>query len=123
LTTGQVTAVGIAARAAADGEFRLAARYWTGAVEFDFGDSNLCLAIVDGRPAAAASPAPGGQTFRLVAPAEVWAKVLAAVPPPFFNDIMPAAARGMRIEAEPETVWQYYPAVRRLVDLLREAAN
>ena len=62
---------------------------------------------------------PGHLGFR--GPEDVWRKILAAVPPPFHNDIVPARAFGLVQEGEAETFWQYYPAARRAVDLLRGA--
>lgn len=115
---GTSLAARLAGRANADGEFRLAARYWDGNVVFELGQNVLRFAVVDG--VLAEGSAPSGRDIRLVATADVWAKVLAPVPPPYFNDLMPAAAFGMGIHAVPETLWQCYPAVRRLVDLLRE---
>lgn len=117
-----VTAASLAARAAGDGEFRLAARYWDGSLEVDLGNNVLRFAVNDGKLTPAAGEA-GGRAIRLAAPLETWAKVLAPIPPPFFNDILPAAVGGMVIDAEAETLWQYYPAVRRFVDLLREEVN
>ncbi|MGE5596852.1 MAG: hypothetical protein ACM3S1_12575 [Hyphomicrobiales bacterium] len=110
----------LAARAAADGEFRLAARYWDGSLVIDLDGRELAFTIADGRISAGRSGTAMGRDFRLSAPRDVWEKVLAPVPPPFFNDILPASAFGLVIDAEPETVWQYYPAVRRFIDLLRE---
>jgi hypothetical protein len=114
----------LAARCAADGEFRLAARYWTGSLRLDLGDTIADLLLTDG--AVSAAPAPrtavsaGAGHVGVRAPAEVWAKLLAPIPPPFFNDILPAQAFGLVREGDAETFWQYFPAVRRAVELLRE---
>ena len=102
-----------------DGELRMAARYWTGSVRFDLGDEVITLAFEDGRLADAAS---GDQpAITLTAPPAVWDEILQPVPAPFRNDIVPAQAFGLQIGGDPEAFWQYYPAVRRMVDLLREA--
>ncbi|MFN0147961.1 MAG: hypothetical protein ACKVT1_15765 [Dehalococcoidia bacterium] len=111
----------------ADGEFRLAARYWTGTLRLDLGDEAADLQIDDGTvsavgPASGALPA-GTGNVGLRAPAATWAKILAAVPPPMFNDVMPARAAGMELLGDTESFWQYYPAVRRTVDLLRIERN
>lgn len=116
----------VAARLAADGEFRLAARYWTGGLSFDLGDRTLRFTITDGRIAAghqASAQAVGPGSIHLSAPAALWALILAPIPPPFFNDIFPARALGLAVEADPETLWQYYPAVQRAVQVLREEAQ
>jgi hypothetical protein len=110
----------LATRCAADGEFRLSARYWTGSLDVDLDGPVLAFALQDGAISPAADAARSGAHIALAAPREVWKKVLAPVPPPFFNDIMPARAFGLRVSGDDETLWQYYPAVRRLIDLLRE---
>lgn len=115
----------IAAACAADGEFNLMARYWTGALRLGFGDEVVEVRLVDGvvagvdalEGAARASDGPG--SIGVAAPAALWDKILAAVPPPFCNDIVPAAGLGLVISGDDVTFWQYYPAVRRLVELLR----
>lgn len=111
-------------RATVDGEFGLYARYWSGSIAIDIGDKRLAFLLDDGQidvahPGAASGPGHIG----LAAPRDVWEKILAPVPQPFFNDIMPARAAGVVLTGEDETIWQYYPAVRRLVDLVREEWN
>jgi hypothetical protein len=114
----------LAARCAADGEFRLAARYWTGSLRLDLDGTVAYLLLTDGAVRAAPSEPATVQTgtghITVRAPAEVWAKILAPIPPPHFNDILPAQAFGLVREGDAETFWQYFPAVRRAVDLLRE---
>jgi hypothetical protein len=110
----------LAARAARDGEFRLAARYWNGTLTLDLDGSTLRFAVADGAIAASDESPPGPNDIGLAAPHEVWEKILAPIPPPFFHDISPARAFGLRVSGDEETYWQYYPAVRRLIDLLRE---
>jgi hypothetical protein len=119
----QGLATRLANRCAADGEFRLMARYWDGSLRLDLGGEVLSFTVSAGqlRPAPDPVSVPAGRgAIGLSAPTEVWEKILAPVPPPFFNDIMPAQGAGLVREGDPETYWQYYPAVRRLVDLLRE---
>ena len=108
----------IAERCRDDGEFRLAARYWNGSLSIDLDGLRLEFVVVEGA-ISSCSPV-GGPLVALAAPADVWAKLLAPVPPPRFNDIMPARAFGLRVEGDEETFYQYYPAIRRLVDILRQ---
>jgi hypothetical protein len=114
----------LAARCAADGEFRLAARYWTGSLRLDLSDTVIDLLLTEGLVSAAPTPAvevpAGAGHVGVRAPAEVWDKILTPIPPPFFNDILPAQAFGLVREGDAETFWQYCPAVRRAVELLRE---
>jgi hypothetical protein len=113
-----------AQRCAADGEFRLACRYWDGLLRLDVGDLALALTIVDGR-IVDDGPATHATSVRLSGSTEVWDRILAPVPPPFFHDVLPAQAIGaLTLEAAPtETWWQYYPAIRRAIDILREEVN
>lgn len=108
----------------ADGEFVLAARYWTGGLRFDFGSSSAAIELHDGEPrpvsgatGEAAGAGPGWLTLR--ADPAVWADLLAPVPPPFLNDVAPARARGLAVEGDELLWWQYAPAVQRAVELLR----
>jgi hypothetical protein len=109
----------LAPRCAGDGTFRLAARYWTGGVRFVIGDEEevaVCVAGGDVVLPPHEAPAP---TISLSGPRDVWEKILSPVPPPFFNDVVPALEHGLRLQCSPEEFWQYYPAVQRAVDLLR----
>jgi hypothetical protein len=54
------------------------------------------------------------------APADVWEKILAEIPPPHYNDIISAQKFGLRIRGDSETFWQYYAAIRRAVEILRD---
>jgi hypothetical protein len=111
----------------ADPEFGLMARFWTGSLHLDLGHGPVELVLEDGKPVAcgsASGPLPAADEAGVVSiagPAELWDQILAPVPPRFCNDIMPAVALGLRIGGHQETLWQYYPAIRRLVELLREA--
>jgi hypothetical protein len=113
----------VASACATDGEFLLAARFWTGSLRIDLGREAFELVIHDGRIVEARPPdgdPPGGAGhLGFAGPAEVWDAVLSAVPPPYFNDIVPATALGLSRTGEDETFWQYYPAVRRVIELLR----
>lgn len=118
---GRALANRLAERCAADGEFRLSARYWTGSLSIDLDGASLAFVLTEGHiDAVQPGASDGDHHIGLAAPREVWDKVLAPVPPPMFNDIMPARAFGLRVSGDEETLWQYYPAVRRLIDLLRE---
>jgi pimeloyl-ACP methyl ester carboxylesterase len=108
---------------AGDGEFALAARHWTGGLKLRIGDTELALTLNDG----AVSPgAPAGSqgVLEYEGVAEVWAQVLAAVPPRFHNDLMANLTLGLGLSrrGDPVTHAQYYAAVMRAVELLRPAA-
>jgi hypothetical protein len=112
----------LATRCADDPEFGLCARHWTGTLSFVIGDESVVLDLRAGIPSASdtngrAAESPGHVTVS--APAELWSQILEPVPAPYFNDIVPAQAFGLRITGHRETTWQYYAAIRRAVDLLR----
>jgi len=114
-----LTAERIAERCADDGEFRLAARYWDGSLSIELGATPLGFRMAAG----AISPGTGDADVTITAPDNVWQQILAAVPPPGLNDIMPARAFGLQLAGNFEMLFQYYPAIRRMVDIMREEAN
>src|SRR5205807_574130 len=109
----------------ADPEFRLAARHWDGGLQFDIGETTLTVGVRNGEASAEPVSGDDSDVIRLSAPAEVWDHLLAAAPPRFFNDIVPAGAfgfepsLGLSRTGDDLTFWQYYPAVARAVELLR----
>ena len=114
----------LAARCAGDPEFSLCARHWTGALHFDLDQELITLTLRDGVPSATATSDPAGVAHVTVsAPGPVWAEILQPVPPPYFNDVVPAQAFGLQITGDRETSWQYHAAIRRAVDLLRMVKN
>lgn len=100
-----------------DPEFRLAARLWDGTLRIDVGADVHLLNLSAGR----ATPGEAGAAFsydvRVAGPAEGWREMLAPVPRAFYHDLSAAAARhGFALEGDSDA---YYPALRRLVELLR----
>jgi hypothetical protein len=58
--------------------------------------------------------------IRIVGPADGWAKMLLPAPPPFYQDLYGASLHhGFTLEGGIENVGPYYPALRRLIELLR----
>jgi pimeloyl-ACP methyl ester carboxylesterase len=114
-----ISSAHLAARCRDDGEFRLAARHWTGGLRVTVGDEVLEVRVVDGVPNDEAIDDDGVGIIALEGPREVWDLVLAALPPRFYNDIAPATALGIERTGSDLTFWQYYPAVARAVELLR----
>ncbi|MCY4263763.1 MAG: alpha/beta hydrolase [Gammaproteobacteria bacterium] len=101
-----------------DGEFRIASRFWNGGLVLETGDVILAIQLNNGQVSAGV-PAGTEGVIRYTAPEEVWSKLLSATPPPYFNDIEPANAMGLRVDADPILHAQYYGAVKRAVELLR----
>lgn len=117
------TADGLARACAADGEFMLAARYWRGGLVLRIGDTALALTVDDGT-VTAGDPPEGPGVIEYAGPVEVWRRVLADVPPRFYNDLMSALSMdvGLTRTGDPLVHAQYYGAAMRAVELLRPAA-
>lgn len=103
-----------------DGEFRIAARHWTGTLQLQWGDGSVALKLVDGAASEDAGTRSDVGRVSLSASREVWVKFLSSKPPRFFNDIANLAQSGdMLVDADPVLFAQYYPAVTRALELLR----
>jgi pimeloyl-ACP methyl ester carboxylesterase len=105
-----------------DGELRLAARRWNGALRLSIGDEVIGLSFDDGvaRPWSTADV--GVPAVELAGPASTWELLLAPRPPRFLNDVMPAEAAGALVRTGDElSYWQYFPAIARVIELLRAA--
>jgi len=80
--------------------------------------------IQDGRLEPGAGPVgdfPGVVT--LAAPVAVWSAMLEPTPAPFLHDPFGAAHHGFVIGGHLETIAAFAPAVRRLIEVLRQAAH
>lgn len=111
------------AAAASDGEFRIASRFWNATVRFECGGVTQLLEIHDGAPRAVADDAAITTSLTIGATADVWEKMLAATPTPFYHDLFAAVVKhGVTLDAsEGEARTAYYPAMRRFVELMRNA--
>ena len=106
---------------AGDSELLLAARYWTGGLRIGIGDASVEIVFDDGRPIPGPIRGEDG-VVELSAPPSVWERILAVEPPRFYNDIAPAQGVGLRRRGGDVVYWQYYPAVARVIELLRAAS-
>jgi hypothetical protein len=105
-----------------DPEFRLCARYWNGCVRLRVGERLCVLRIADGRVTDLGSDegplAP--RDIEVSAPEQAWRSFLEAVPPPFYQDLVAASIHHeFAIAGDMETLFAYYPAIRRMFDVLR----
>lgn len=109
-----------AQRCAADGEFALAARHWHGGLRLRIGDRTLALTVRNGVATAGLPPAAGG-VLTYQGPEAIWQRLLAPVPPRFYNDLMAAMTMDadLKRQGDPVVHAQYYAAVMRAVELLR----
>ncbi len=113
-----------AQRCAQDGEFQLASRNWTGGLRLRVGEQRLVLRCKDGTPGAElAEDHPAIVEFS--GEESVWAKVLAALPERFHNDVMAnlSVGGGLRRAGDSLKHAQYYPAVMRAIELLRPSVQ
>jgi pimeloyl-ACP methyl ester carboxylesterase len=109
----------LADRANADPEFSHAARDWRMQLQFAAGDDATTLRAVDGAIEVVAADTPlGPHDLRISAAAEDWEKVLAPTPPPGWNGVY--LTRSVTVTGDLLDFGPYYPAIRRLVDLMRE---
>ena len=107
-----------------DPEFRLAARYWNGALEFHIGEQRCVVNLTEGEVTEVGDSVSGPAAPVVIsAPEEDWAKLLELAPRPFYQDFHAASAHhGFRLGGDVETLWAYYAAVRRSADILRAVA-
>lgn len=112
-------------RANEDGEFRLLARFWNASVRIEAGAEHVRVAMRDG-VVAGIEPWGGraASDLTIAAPEAAWREVLKPVPRPFYHDLAAAAAHHeFGLYGDVRHRCAYYPAVRRLVELMREIHN
>ena len=112
----------LARRVNEDGEFRLASRFWNASVRLDLGPESRWLCFREGELREVAScEGEAPCDLQISAPAEEWECLLAPVPRPFYQDLLGAQLHhGFQLSADPIDYAAYYPALRRLVEILRE---
>jgi hypothetical protein len=103
-----------------DAEFRLAARLWDATLRLGIGDASHSLRFEDGslvEVAACEGDAPCDVFIE--ASEDDWRELLAPVPRPYFQDLFGAQwQHGVRLPEDPIAYAAYYPALRRLMQLL-----
>ncbi len=115
----------LAARLDADGEFRVAARHWHATLRLDVGNESHSVSLEDGRVGAVANCDPGSKCdIYIGASQEVWEEMLAPAPRPFYQDLMAAQMHhGVAMNPDFLDFAAYYPALRRLIEVMREARH
>ena len=110
---------------AQDAEFRYTIRHWTASLRLSVGDRHHVIRFEDGavaavEPCGADSPA---DVF-LAGPEEEWRELLRKAPRPFYQDPFFASVHhGIELNSNQLDYAAYYPALRRLVGVLRELAE
>lgn len=108
-----------------DPEFRLAARFWNMVLRLHLGEDAYLLHIKAGQiaevvPWQAHHMLWVSWDVSITASADEWAQFLAPIPQPFYQDLWPATIyHGFTVEGNVECIYPYYPALRRLFDLMR----
>lgn len=112
----------LASRCNADGEFRIAARFWTGGLRLVSPTRQLEMRVIDGK-ALPGDPGDGPGVITLTGPDALWDGLLAAVPPRFLSDIWPLIETKLLTRTgDPILFAQYLGAIMRTVELLRPAS-
>jgi hypothetical protein len=111
-------------RANRDPEYLIAARFWNASLKIEMEDSAHVLKVRDGQLAVeAASSTSEACNIAISAPLEDWKKMLEPVPQPFYQDLFAATVyHGFSYDGDLELMFAYYPALRRMVELMRECA-
>jgi hypothetical protein len=106
-----------------DGEFRLASRFWDARLRLDLGAESWRLCFRDGELREIERCAGDSSCeLRISAPVEEWEHLLAPLPRPFYQDLIGAQLHhGFQLNPEPIDYAAYYPALRRVIEILREA--
>jgi hypothetical protein len=112
----------LADRVNADGEFALAARFWDATLRLDVGPESRRLRFEAGTLREVASCERDAECdLHVSAPAEEWERLLEPVPRPFYQDLFGAQLHhDIALNANPVDFAAYYPALRRLLEILRE---
>lgn len=108
-----------------DGEFRLHSRFWNSTLRLDMGSQSTRINVHNGE-IAEIEPWLGALAgnLHIRAPDEDWQRLLEPVPEPFYQDVYPASVHhGFEIHGDTTHFCAYYPALRRLVELMREVSN
>jgi hypothetical protein len=107
-----------------DRELARCARFWTGALHLGVGPQRWRLRFENGRFAAAEATdaKPGPRDMALEAAASEWEKLLAPLPPPFYQDPFGASLHhSVSLGGDAETLFAHYGALRRVIEILRGA--
>ena len=110
----------LADRLRTDPEFQLASRHWTATLRLDVGDDSHAFRFEEGALAGSEATSRDAAADVFVrAPAATWRELLAPVPRPFYQDLAGAQIHhGVELPEDQTAYAAYYPALRRLVQLM-----
>jgi len=110
-----------------DPEFSLASRYWNARLRLFIGADDYAVHIVDGVVTSVTKPEVSvfdSYTITVGGTEEAWEEILAADPRPFYQDFWSAYMRhGFVVAGDLELAYAYYPALRRMSEILRTIHN
>jgi hypothetical protein len=112
-------------RANRDGEFSLLARFWNATIRMRIGTASYRLEVKNG-VLMGGDPWLGGiaRDLSIEADEAEWHSLLAPVPRPFYQDLYAATIHhGFAVSGNSLNYCAYYPALRRLIELMREVRN
>lgn len=105
----------------------LMSRFWTGSIHVVVGGE--CTTIqLDNGTIAGMSDAPlaeaGATDVVITASPDAWTEMLATIPRPMYHDLHAAARyHDVEISGDTLTTYQYYPALRRFLEIARDSFN
>lgn len=114
------------AAANADPEFTYAARFWSTRLRLEIGRTAVAIRILDGSVVAVDAPPRDFEPADLVirADQDTWDQMMQPLPRPFYQDLWGAMYQhGVAVDGDIDVLCAYYPAVSRIVTLLRDGAN
>ena len=110
-----------------DGEFALQARMWNARVSIANGADTITLTVVQGRIVGAEAVDAASAELahvRIAGSPAGWDEMLRPIPRPFYQDLRAAAVHhDFTLAGDLMHTAAYYPAIRRLIELLREVRN
>ena len=115
----------VRAGANGDGEFRMHARFWNSKIRLKIGDRGYQMVVDSGEIVLIERFYRGTACdLSIMAPEKDWEALLAPVPKPFYQDLYPATLHhGFDVAGDIGHYCAYYPAVRRLIEVMREVHN
>ncbi len=102
-----------------DGEFKLASRFWAGGFILISDEQTVSVSVEHG--VVSPSDPVGSAIISLKAADGFWEQLLAPIPARFCNDIALMEPLGLEVQSDDTLYAQYYPALMRLIELIRGA--
>ena len=103
-----------------DPEFQLSSRHWTATLRLDVGEHSRSLRFEEGTLAESGASDAGAEADVFIRASEAtWRELLALTPRPFYQDLVGAQIHhGVELPRDQVAYAAYYPALRRLVQLM-----